>query len=315
MEKIIVILGPTATGKTTLAVKLAKKFHGEIISADSRAIYRGLSIGTAKPRGKWKTNTIDGRQLCLFLYKNIPHHIVDFLSPKKSFSAHDFAIKSKKLIRSIDLPIVTGGTGFWIDALVNNTALGNTSPNQDLRKKLAKKSLGQLFGQLKKLDPNRASTIQRSNKRRLIRAIEIAVNILRVKRSGIEKFSTGLSADKQAQTINYHTLYLGINFPNTTIKKRIHKRFLLWLKQGLAAETKKLTKQVGKKRLKEIGLAYPIVAEYLEEKITKPEMIERSVNSIYHYAKRQKTWFKRNKKIHWIKTYKQAEKLTKRFLK
>ncbi|MDP2932536.1 MAG: tRNA dimethylallyltransferase, partial [bacterium] len=161
----------------------------------------------------------------------------------------------------------------------------------------------QLFSQLKKLAPNRAQTIDKKNKRRLIRAIEIA------------QYTRASCACTRCPCIPSHhnVLYLGLTLPNAELKEKIRKRFLAWLRQGLVLETKKLTKQVKPKRLREIGLAYPIVAEYILGKITKNQMIERSINSIYHYAKRQKAWFGRNKKIQWIKKIQEAAQLTNNF--
>lgn len=315
-SKLIVILGPTATGKTDLALSLAKKYRGEIISADSRAIYKGLDIGTAKPLGKWHVTKTHGREKCRhFISRGIVHHLLDFLSPKKTFSAANFVKLARTAVADIQargkLPIVCGGTGFWIDALLNPRLLADVPPDRKLRESLAKLTTTALLARLKKLDPKKAQTIDPNNRRRLIRAIEIASFSLRAKRQR----SREAISSRQARTISdFDVLYLGLTLPNTELKKRIRTRFLKWLKQGLAAETKKLAQTVSKKRLKEIGLAYPIVADYLDKKIDLDQMIERSVNSIYHYGKRQKTWFVRNKKIRWLKGSYRAERLVDKFL-
>ncbi|MDP2933974.1 MAG: isopentenyl transferase family protein, partial [bacterium] len=153
-SKIIAIVGPTATGKTDLALMLAKKFNGEIISADSRTIYRGLNIGTAKPTGRWTTAIFDGsKKEKFFIYKRIPHHLIDFLSPKKTFSAADFARLAKKSVKKIQgrgkIPIICGGTGFWIETLLNPSLLPDVPPNIQLRRQLEKNTVSQLFSQLK----------------------------------------------------------------------------------------------------------------------------------------------------------------------
>jgi len=293
MKKIIAIVGPTATGKSELAVKLAKKYNGEIISADSRQVYKGLNIGTGKMTKREK--------------QSITHYLLDVISPKKLFTADDFLKLGSKAIDKIyannHIPIIAGGTGFYVDALLERVLLPSVPPNPKLRKKLETKSIKDLFTMLKKVDSARSRTIQKTNKRRLIRAIEIALSI------------PNLKPKIQYLKPDFKVLWLGLNLPNPELKKKIRERFLLWLKQGLIKEAKWLSSKVSKKRLREIGLMYPILAEYLNGSIAKKEMIERSVNSIYHYAKRQKTWFKRNKKIHWVKDKEEAINLSKNFIK
>lgn len=308
-DKIVVITGPTAAGKTELALKLAKKYNGEIVSADSRAVYRDLNIGTAKVLGVWHTTTFRSREKReYFIYRGIIHHLVDFLPPKKTFSAADFAKKAGKAIAEIlkrgRLPIICGGTGFWIDALLNPERLPDIPPDFKLRRRLEKQPAGALFLRLKKLDPKRAKTVDRQNKRRLIRAVEIAAA------------GQGSSLPRQGRPLpaRLDVLFLGLTLPDSELKNRIRARFSQWLRRGLVAETKKLAGQVSKKRLKEIGLAYPLVAEYLAGRLTKAEMIERSSNSIYRYAKRQKTWFGKNKKIRWTQSVSAAERLAAKFL-
>ena len=305
-KKLIAIVGPTATGKTDLALKLARKFQGEIISVDSRAIYRGLPIGTtsSRPSSHPHATKIHDRQFLSFIkHKGIKQYLVGILDPQKSFSAYDFAKLAAKIISKIKTPILVGGTGFWIDALLQSDLLKKIPPNLRLRKKLDLWSVADLFAELKKLDPKRAKTVERKNKRRLIRAIEIATG------------SQNSTTNYNLRPTNYSVLFLGLDYPNAILKKRIHNRFLKMLKLGLVSETKKLTRKVSKIRLREIGLVYPVVADYIDEKITRDEMIERSVNATYHYAKRQKTWFRKNKNIHWIKTLAEAGKLAKNFLR
>ncbi|MCL5436003.1 MAG: tRNA (adenosine(37)-N6)-dimethylallyltransferase MiaA, partial [Patescibacteria group bacterium] len=310
---VIAIVGPTATGKTDLALKLAKKYNGEIISADSRAIYKGLNIGTAKPSRDLHYSKIDGRQkLKIYLHSGVRFHLVDFLSPKKIFSAADFAKRASSAIADIlargKLPIVCGGTGFWLDALLNPQLLSDVPPNPKLRKNFAKLTTETLLNRLKKLDPKRAETIDPNNRRRLTRAIEIASFTKDKKVSSHVILNLIRNPNQRRLDPDFHqddkkrqdVLFLGLTLSNPELKKRIKMRFLKWLKTGLLTETEKLTQAVSKKRLKEIGLAYPIVAVYLDKKISRAEMLERSVSAIYHYAKRQKTWFTRNKQIRWI---------------
>src|SRR3989344_4893017 len=166
-QKILVIVGPTASGKSSLAVRLANKFNGEIISADSRQVYRGLNIGTGK---------ITGQEM-----RGIAHYLLDVANPRSQFSAAQYKVLADKFIRYIvqkdKLPIVVGGTGFYIDALTGTALFPDVPPNKLLRSKLNKFNKEKLFFMLKKKDPRRASTIDRDNKVRLIRALEIVVAI------------------------------------------------------------------------------------------------------------------------------------------
>ena len=284
--KIVVILGPTATGKSDLAVKLAKKlartiwggFNGEVISADSRQVYKGMDLGTGK---------ITKKEMC-----GVPHHMLDIVSPKSTYNVSKYKIKAQKIIADIlkrnKLPIICGGTGFYIDAVVNNIILPEVPPNLKLRKSLEKKSPAELFTMLKKLDPNRAQNIDNQNKVRLIRAIEIAMEL-------------GKVPPCQKDQI-YNPIFIGLDLPDLELKERIRTRLKRRLKAGLVAEVIYLYKQgISYRKLESFGLEYRNCALFLQNKITKKEMISKLEKEIWHYAKRQRTWFKRNKKIIWLK--------------
>jgi len=283
-SKLIVILGPTASGKTDLSIKLAKKFKGEVVSADSRQVYKGMDIGTGKVTKKEM--------------QNIPHYLLDIVSPKTRFDVVKYRKKALKAIKDIQkrnkLPFLVGGTGFYIQAVIDGITIPQVKPDWKLRKRLEKKSIKELFSMLKKLDPKRAKTIEKDNPRRLIRAIEI---VLKTKKP-VPKLKKQPIKD---------VLILGIKKEKDALETLIYKRLLKRLKTGMIAEVKRL-KQSGVtwKRLEEFGLEYKYVALYLQNKITKQEMIKRLKKEIKYYAKRQMTWFKRDKRIHWIKTYKQA---------
>lgn len=287
--KLIVVLGPTASGKSDLAVKLAQKFNGEVISADSRQVYKGMDIGTGK---------ITKKEM-----RGIPHYLLDVASPKSTFTVSRFQKFGKKAIDKIlkkgKVPIICGGTGFYIEALVYDYKLPEVPPNPKLRQKLEKKSAGELFGQLKKLDPRRAKTIDKFNKRRLIRALEI---ILTTQKPVSPNALTHESA--------YDILLIGIKKPQEELKKLIAKRLEKRLRQGMIKEVENLHKfGVSWKKLESFGLEYRRIAEYLQNKISYAEMTSLLQKDIEHYAKRQMTWFKKNKNINWIENYKQAEKL------
>ncbi|MSR88010.1 MAG: tRNA (adenosine(37)-N6)-dimethylallyltransferase MiaA [Candidatus Zambryskibacteria bacterium] len=284
-SKVLVIVGPTASGKSDLAVKLAKKFKGEIISADSRQVYKGLDIGTGK---------ITKKEM-----RGIPHHLLDVANPKERFSASDFIKKAQQAITTIHrgghIPIVVGGTGFYIDTLSGVVTIPNVPPNKKLRAKLGKKSNATLFKLLRKKDLKRARTIDNSNKVRLIRALEIVETL-------------GKVPPRQPVTSTQRFIYVGLK--PSDLDKRIHKRLLDRI-DGIIIEAKRLKQNgLSYKRMYELGLEYRYVALHLQKKISKEEMIGKLNTAIRQYAKRQMTWFKRNKKIKWFKSeeYKEIEK-------
>jgi len=292
-KKIIVILGPTASGKSDLAIKLAQKFNGEIISADSRQVYKGLDIGS----GKIKKEEM----------KEIPHYLLDVASPKRRFSVSKYQKLSLKAIEKIfkknKIPIICGGSGFYIQSVIDGIKIPEVKPNYKLRKELSKKTPDELYQMLKKLDKNRAESIDRKNSRRLIRAIEIAIELKKVPK--LEK-----------HPLPYPVLILGIKKEKEELKKLIKKRLLKRLDEGMVDEVKNLYKnKVSFKKLEEFGLEYRYIAFYLQEKMTYDEMVKSLQKEIEHYAKRQMTWFKKDNRIIWIKNYKEAEKLVKDFLK
>ncbi len=288
---LIVIVGPTASGKSALAVRLAKKFNGEVISADSRQVYRGLDIGTGK---------ISRREM-----RGIPHHLLDVADPRRSFSAAEFQHRAEKAIRGIaergKTPILVGGTAFWIDALAYGLRLPAVPPNPALRRRLAKKSSQTLFKILRRLDPERARTIEQKNPRRLIRAIEIAKAIGRTPKIKRRK--------------PYRTLWLGMSLPPATLKQRIHRRLLKRFRQGMLAEAKRLhASGLSWKRFYELGLEYRFLADYLQNKLSRQEMVAGLEHAIRRYARRQLAWWRKNKNIRWLKGPADAERHVRGFL-
>ncbi len=293
-KKMIIILGPTSCGKSDLAVQIAKKFNGEIISADSRQVYKGMDIGSGK---------ITKKEM-----RGIPHHLLSIASPKRNFSANRFQKLAQKEIKKIwrknKLPIICGGTAFYIDSLLGDIQISPVKPNLELRKKLEKLSAEKLFNKLKKMDPKRAKNIDRKNKRRLIRAIEIAMSNIDTKKEK-EKF---ISKN------NY--LKIGIKRSPEKLKKRIEHRLNSRLKKGMIDEIKNL-KKIGLswQRIDNFGLEYRFVSRYLRGIITKKEMIEKILSESWKFAKRQMTWWKRDQNIIWISNYPKAKKLIYDFLR
>jgi len=293
---VLVILGPTASGKTSLAVSLALKYQGEIISADSRQVYKGMDIGTGKDLKEYKVGS-----------KKIPYHLIDVVSPKTSFNLAKY---QKKAISSISdilkrkkLPILVGGSGLYLQAVVDNYKLSESKPNIERRNKLELLSVSELYSYITKLKANFAKNLNNSdknNKRRLIRYIEI-----------IEDGETVSKKDKDL----YNFLIIGLKPEKELLKEKIIKRLKERLeKENMLEEVKRLKREgVSWKRLKSFGLEYKYVSQYLLKEISYEEMEERLALAICQFAKRQKSWFKRwqkqGRKIHWIKDIKEAEKL------
>lgn len=290
--KLLVVLGPTASGKSALAVALARKFNGEVISADSRQVYRGMNLGTGKVTKKEM--------------RDVKHHLLDVCSPKKKFDVVQWKTKAEKAVADIvqrgKFPIVCGGTGLYIKALVENISYPEVPPNWPLRRRLATESPKELFVMLKKLDPARAKTIDRNNPRRLVRAIEIAKALGKVPAAKTKP--------------RYDALVIGIKKTSAELKKAIAKRLRERIKKGMIKEAQKLQAQgVSWKRMEEIGLEYRYLALHLQGKLTKKEMVETLNAKIWQYARRQMTWFRKTPNVYWIKTEKEAENLTRKFIK
>jgi tRNA dimethylallyltransferase len=292
--KIITIVGPTSSGKSGLAVKIAKKYNGEVVSADSRQVYVGMDIGTGK---------ITKKEMA-----GVPHHLLDVADPKKQFTVAGFKELADKAITDIlsrgKLPIICGGTGFYIEAVTKNVLLPDVPVNKKLREKLFKKSALQLFEMLKKLDRNRASVIDRHNKVRLIRAIEIAKVLGKVPPIKIKP--------------KYEVLSIGIKIEKDKLKEKIYTRLISRIKQGMINEAKKLhAKGLSWKRMKGLGLEYRALARHLSGELIKQEMIDRLNCEIRQYARRQIQWWKRDQNIQWFGT-KETQKINsaiKKFLK
>ncbi len=278
LPKIIVILGPTATGKSNVAVWLAEKVKGEVISADSRQVYKGLNIGT---------NKISKKEM-----KGVPHHLLDVAEPQDTFTAHDYKEQAEQAIEQIlkkkKIPIICGGTGFYIQTIVDNFLLPEVPPNKKLRTKLKNNTAEELFLMLAQIDLRRASTIDVHNPHRLIRAIEIATHLGAV--------------PEITKKPKFQTLQIGLDIADEKLKAKIEKRLLIEIKKGLLKEVQKLHDDgLTWKRLEELGLEYRYASRLLQGLITEEEMITQLTNEIWQYAKRQRTWFKRDERIHWFK--------------
>lgn len=295
--KIIVILGPTSSGKTALSIELAKKYNGEVVSADSRQVYRGLNLGT----GKVTKKEMNG----------IKHSLLDVADPRKAFSVAEYVELAHTAIAQIvsrkKIPIICGGTGFYIDTLASGIVLPEVPPNKKLRAVLEKKNPEALVKILKKLDPIRAESIDRNNPVRLVRAIEIATAL-----GSVPKITAGEPP--------YETLKIGLDMPDEILKGRITVRLRERLKAGMLSEAKRLhAKGLSWRRMRDLGLEYRHMADLLTKK-TDPKDFEQNLTAdIWSYAKRQRTWFKRDQTITWLNPLKKSDQkkaasLVKKFL-
>lgn len=280
-QKILVVLGPTATGKSSLAVKLAQAFDGEVISADSRQIYRGLDIGT----GKITREEMAG----------IPHHLLDVADPSVRFTVVDWKSFAEQSIVEIaargKLPIVAGGTGFYISALMDQLEFPDVDIDPDEQRALEARPKEELAKELTGLDPRRAAEIDPHNRRRLARAVLVARELGHVPQ---------LKAAKQAA---YDPYFVGLSVTDAELKDRIRQRLSARIDAGMTEEAEKLhANGLSFERMDELGLEYRYLAQYLQNQITKGQMIEILGAKIWQYARRQKTWFRRDKRIHWYES-------------
>jgi len=290
MNKLLIILGPTASGKSDLAIKIAELFNGEIVSADSRQIYKEMNIGTAKPSKG-----------------NIRYHLLDIIEPDKRFSAAQYKELACNAIKDIQnrnkLPVLCGGTGLYISSIIEDWQFPKVPSQEKLRKELEKKSVEQLFKIYQKLDTEGAKSIDKKNKRRLIRAIEVC-------KANNKPFWQQRKSGKSL----FNTLLIGIKLPKEQLRGRIAKRTKKMIKMGLETEVKTLKDKYGWiPSLQTIG--YQEWKEYFSDKLNKKEVQNLIELHTIQYSKRQMTWFKKMKNIQWIKNPEQAIKLTELFLK
>lgn len=288
-HQVLVIAGQTASGKSSLAIELAQKYNGEIISADSRQIYRGMDIGTGKV-------TREEQALA-------KHHLIDICHPNDEYNVTDFKRDAEALIADIQsrgkLPIICGGTGFWIQALVDNQSFPAVPPNKALRAELAKVPCEELFKKLKAIDPQRAKTIDAKNAFRLIRALEI-----------IEALGTVPPLHDVASRNNY--VIIAIHPSKEKLDAKIRTRLEERFDQDMIGEVKRLhSKGISWEKLDAFGLEYRWIAQFVQRKINDRMMHEKLYFDIVHYSKRQLTWLhrweKQGARIHWVQDASQVD--------
>ncbi|MBQ9516971.1 MAG: tRNA (adenosine(37)-N6)-dimethylallyltransferase MiaA [Eubacterium sp.] len=278
--KIICIVGATASGKTSLAVELAKALDGEIISADSMQVYRGMSVATAAA-------TADEQQ-------GVPHHLLECLDVNEVFSVSEFTVAAGEIIADITsrgkVPIIAGGTGLFIDSLVKGIRFSDVGVNEELRSELGKKTNEELYAELQKLDSKAAEEIHMNNRKRVIRALELCYG-------GVGK--TGQNEASQLEESPYDALYIGIGYKDREkLYSRINMRVDLMVQNGLEAEARRMRSAAGKTARQAIG--HKELEPYFKGEVDFNAAVESIKRETRRYAKRQLTWFRRNGSIHWL---------------
>lgn len=287
MQKVIVIAGPTASGKTSLGVELAKRIDGEVISADSMQIYKDMTIGTAKPTPEET--------------EGIPHYLIDFVPPDERYSVADFKKDAEEKIDEIikrgKAPIIVGGTGLYIDSLVYGIDYPEIEYDEEYRNELMEKAeteegLKSLYEEAMKIDPEAMQIISSNDKKRITRILEIY--------NATGKTKTELEAKSREKGPKYDYIVFAIDWDREKLYERINLRVDIMIEQGLVDEVKEVVDKYKKFPTAMQGLGYKEVVEYLEGKITYEEMVEKIKLETRHFAKRQLTWFRKNKDIIWI---------------
>jgi tRNA dimethylallyltransferase len=285
MEKVVVIIGPTAVGKTKLSIEVAKKFNGEIISGDSMQIYRSMDIGTAK---------ISPEEM-----EGIPHHLIDIKDPTEPYSTAEFQTDVRKLIKDINvrgkLPIIVGGTGLYIQSVIHNYHFSEKGSDEAVRKQLetelAEKGIDILMDRLRQIDPVSAESIHPNNHRRVIRALEVYITSGKTMSDYI---------DEQEEELLYDLALIGLTLDREILYDRINQRVDLMIKEGLEEEVRALYNQ-GIKDVQSIqAIGYKELYQYLDGLISFQDAIELLKRNSRRYAKRQLTWFRNKMDVKWF---------------
>ncbi|MEK7614988.1 MAG: tRNA (adenosine(37)-N6)-dimethylallyltransferase MiaA [Patescibacteria group bacterium] len=311
LPKLISICGPTASGKTGLGIEIAQRFNGEVISVDSRQIYREMNIGTAKVAGDPIETGGTLRQMIEgakpVIVEGVSHWGIDLVDPDTDYSVAEFKEYAEKKIAEIvrrgHVPILVGGTGLWLHALIDNYDLTQTPADPVLRAELEQKTVGDLFAELKRIDPEGAEIIDRDNKRRLVRAVEVT-------RLTGKPFS-----QQQTKGIpKYDVLQIGLSVDREVLNERINTRVDEMIANGLVNEVRALEKKYGSKIDSMSGIGYRQICWFFEGKMSLVSAIQEIKQATRQYAKRQMTWFKRDSRIQWVQSKEEVTPLVDKFI-
>ncbi len=300
LPKIIIIVGPTASGKTALSLELAKKFNGEIVNADSRQVYRKMDIGTAKaPKDIGQSE---------YIVQGILHHLIDVVDPDEEFTLAHYKKMAFKVIDNIfrqgKLPIIVGGTGLYVWSIVDNLDIPAVAPNSKLRQALDDKSLDELVIMLKNSDPITAEKIDLKNPRRVKRALEV-----------IMTSNESLVLKQKKLPSRYDSCQIGINVPRDELNMRINERVDRQINDGLIEEVKSLAKNFDWSLPSMSAIGYKEIGYFLRGEMQLDEAVELIKRNTRRYAKRQMTWFRRDKRICWTTGVTEAKDLIEKFIK
>lgn len=307
MPKIIVIVGPTASGKSALGLEVAKRFGGEVLAADSRTVYRGMEIGTAKSAGDEASGLRPQAAGISALFpggksrviQGVPHWGFDLANPDEPYSVADYKKyadgKIADILKRGKLPVVVGGTGLWVKAIVDNPTYAQTPPVYALRAQLDARGLGDLYAEYKRLDPEGAEVIDRDNKRRVVRALEVTL-------------ATGKPFSQQLTKGDpkYDALQIGLEVGREELNRRIDERVEEMVAHGLVDEVRALKTKYGCDTEAMSGIGYRQICFFLDGKAPLAAAVEETKKATRAYAKRQMTWFKRDDRINWVKGNEEA---------
>lgn len=309
LPKIIAVVGPTASGKSAVGLALARAFDGEVVAVDSRTIYRDMDIGTAKPVGE-RVLGGDLRQMAgekPLMVEGVPHWGIDIVDPDEVFSVAEYQAYADQKIHEIlergRLPILVGGTGLYIRALLDRPNFTEVPPNESLRVELATLSNTELMAEIAERDPDTAATIDEDNRRRLERAIEI-----------LRATGKTLAETQKFDKPRYDALQIGIEIDREVLYARIDERVDTMIASGLVDEVRELRNRYGNNATAMTGIGYRQISEFLDGKTKLKDAVTRIKFDTHHYAKRQETWFKRDERIVWVRNAKEAIEAAQKFL-